>query len=111
MLHASVAFDVPVVFKSGIHYKESSFLHIIFARDSCSLTERSRAEAQRQQQEAKNVSNFGAQEIVQEQRSTLKFGFGSKPVASKVSFLPLFPQQQPIIVHLFAPQIITHSAL
>jgi hypothetical protein len=42
------------------------------------------AEAQRQQQEAKNAGSSTTTEIVQEQRTSLKFGFGSKPVASKV---------------------------
>ncbi|CAM6017658.1 unnamed protein product [Sphagnum compactum] len=43
------------------------------------------AEAQRQQQEAKNAGSSTTTEIVQEQRTSLKFGFGSKPVASKMS--------------------------
>lgn len=44
----------------------------------------SRAEAQRLQKEAKSAGSSGAVEIVQEQRPALKFGFGAKPVASKV---------------------------
>lgn len=34
--------------------------------------------------EAKAAGSSGTMEIVQEQRPTLKFGFGSKPIASKV---------------------------
>lgn len=44
----------------------------------------SRAEAQRLQKEVKTAGSSGAIEIIQEQRPALKFGFGSKPVASKV---------------------------
>jgi hypothetical protein len=49
-----------------------------------------RAEAQRLQNEAKLAGSSGTMEIVQEQRPALKFGFGSKPVASKV---PIFCYQ------------------
>lgn len=57
---------------------------VVFLRHDILFAGFPRAEAQRLQKEAKLVGSSGAMEIVQEQRPALKFGFGSKPVASKV---------------------------
>ncbi|KAG0597754.1 hypothetical protein M758_12G019100 [Ceratodon purpureus] len=56
------------------------------------------AEAQRLQKEAKLGGSSGTMEIVQEQRPALKFGFGSKPVTSKV----VFSYFSNYFLHLFA---------
>ncbi len=66
-----------------------------------------RAEAQRQQQEAKNAGSSTTTEIVQEQRTSLKFGFGSKPVASKVETFILTSIEYDLISVVAPPTILT----